>query len=265
MKIMSWNVNSVRAREARLIEVLRRHQPDALCLQELKTTDDGFPFEAVEAEGYHAVTHGQKTYNGVAILTRAPASEVIRNMDDGVADPQARLISALVGGVQVISVYVPNGDTVGSDKWAYKRQWLDRLARWLEIHADPSKPVALCGDFNVAIEDRDVSDMARWGGSVLCVPDIRAAMQRVLDWGLTDTFRLHVADAGKHSWWDYRGLSFPKNQGLRIDYVLSSAPLTAVCTGAAIDRNERKGKKPSDHAPVYADFDVDALTSPSGS
>lgn len=258
MKIISWNVNSVRARKDRLIEVLRRHRPDALCLQELKTVDAQFPMAEIEAEGYHAVTLGQKTYNGVAILAPTAPTDVIRNMDDGVADDQARLISATVAGVQVISVYVPNGGEMGSDKWAYKRRWFARLREWLEAHADPTKPVALCGDFNVAIEDRDVASLERWADGVLCVPEIRADMQAILDWGLTDTFRQHEAGAGLHSWWDYRGLSFPRNDGLRIDYVLASAPLAAVCAEAGIDRNERKGKQPSDHAPVYAVFDWSA-------
>ncbi|MFN3202636.1 MAG: exodeoxyribonuclease III [Bradymonadia bacterium] len=256
MKIMSWNVNSVRVRTERLVEVLRRHRPDALCLQELKTVDSGFPFSEIEAEGYHAVTLGQKTYNGVAILSPVKPMSVVRNMGDGVADEQARLISAIINGVQVISVYVPNGGVVGSDKWDYKRQWFSRLRTWLDGHSDPSQKVALCGDFNVAIEDRDVHNIDAWANSVLCVPEIRADMQRILDWGFTDTFRLHEVASGKHSWWDYRGLSFPKNRGLRIDYVLSTSTLTAACTDAGIDRNERKGKQPSDHAPVWADFDI---------
>lgn len=260
MRIMSWNVNSVRVRQKRLLALLERHKPDVLCLQELKTEDKGFPFAAIEAAGYHAVTHGQKTYNGVALLSREAPTEVLRGLDDGVDDPQARLISARYGDVRVVCVYVPNGGDFGSEKWAYKKAWYGRLVDWLGRVATPEAPLALCGDFNVSFDARDVNDEAAWLDTVLYHPEARALLERVAAWGLTDTFRMHQAEGGHFSWWDYRGGAFQRGHGLRIDFVLATAPLAARCTAAAIDRDERKVDRadkdnaPSDHAPVYADF-----------
>lgn len=254
MRIMSWNVNSVRAREQRLLALLARQSPDVLCLQELKVVDDQFPTEAVQALGYHVATHGQKTYNGVAILSRTPLSDVRRSLDDGVDDPQARFIVAETAGVRVASAYVPNGSELASDKWPYKLEWYARLRRWLEANARVDEPFALCGDFNVAPDDRDVAQPAAWAETVLCHPLARAALAAVTGWGLVDTYRERVTDGGHYSWWDYRNLGFPKNDGLRIDFVLATSPLAARLKGVAIDRDERKGEKPSDHAPVYADF-----------
>lgn len=267
MKIMSWNVNSVRVRHDRLLAVLERHRPDVLCLQELKTEDKGFPFEAVRAAGYHAVMAGQKTYNGVALLSRVEPSEVLRGLDDGVDDPQARLISAVYEGVRVVCVYVPNGSTMGSEKWAYKQAWYARLRAWLERHATPETPLALCGDFNVSFDERDVKDVAAWADSVLFHPEARALLENITAWGLVDTFRQHQAEGGHYSWWDYRGGSWQKNDGLRIDFVLATKPLSERCTAAGIDKDERKPPKkpaegepaadnPSDHAPVWAEFGV---------
>ena len=270
MRIMSWNVNSIRVREARLLRLLERHQPDVLALQELKTEDKGFPFAALEAAGYHAIAHGQKTYNGVALLSRVPGTDVLRGLDDGVDDPQARLVSARFGDVRVVAVYVPNGSTMGSDKWAYKQQWYARLGAWLQRHASPETPLALCGDFNVAFDARDVHDEAAWADGVLYHPEARALLNGVTAWGLTDTFRQHVTEGGHYSWWDYRGGGFQRGHGLRIDYDFATAPLAARCTAVGIDRDERKVERlpkgvkergegdtrtaPSDHAPVWADF-----------
>ena len=237
MKLATWNVNSIRAREERLHRWLGAHQPDVLCLQELKVTDDAFPLLPLRALGYHAAVHGQKTYNGVAVLSRVEPLAVERGFGDGGADTQARLVTALVGGVHVVSAYVPNGQEVGSDKWAYKVEWMKRLRAWLDRRFAKSDLVALCGDFNVA-------------------PEARAALENVRAWGLVDAFRLHHQAGGFYTWWDYRMLAFPKKEGLRIDHVLLSAPLAAKCTAALIDRDERKGKQPSDHAPVVAELDV---------
>ena len=256
MKLATWNVNSVRAREERLVRWLTEHRPDVLCLQELKVTEDAFPTLAIRSLGYHAVVHGQKTYNGVAILSRKEPSAVERGFGDGGDDSQARLVSASVDGVRVASAYVPNGAEVGSDKWAYKLQWMKRLRGWLDRRYPRSDLVAVCGDFNVAPEARDVCDPAGWEASVLFHPEARAALEHVRAWGLVDAFRLHHEEPGLYSWWDYRMLAFPKNQGLRIDHVLLSEPLAARCTGALIDRDERKGKQPSDHAPVVVELDV---------
>ena len=255
MKIATWNVNSIRAREERLIRWLGAHQPDVLCLQELKVQDADFPVDAVREAGYEAAFHGQKTYNGVAILARTPPEDVREGLGDDVDDPQARLLSVRVDGVRVISAYVPNGSTIESDKYAYKLAWLGRLREYLERDADPGDDVALCGDFNVAPEDLDVCDPAGWADSVLCHDDARSALARVADWGLTDTFRPLHPDEPIFSWWDYRQLAFPRNQGLRIDHVYATASLAATATEAFVDRDERKGKKPSDHAPVVVTFD----------
>ena len=254
MLVASWNVNSIKAREERLLKWLEARQPDVVCLQELKVEEDAFPFEKLEVAGYHAVVWGQRTYNGVGILSRTEPTEVKRGIDDEVDDLQARLIAARVRGYRVVSVYAPNGGEVGSEKWTYKLEWLKRLRAWLNRRGDPQEALLLCGDFNVAPEPRDVVDPAAWAKTVLFHPEARAALAQVSAWGLEDTLRLHTQDAGLYSWWDYRMLAFPKNRGLRIDLILASGPAARACTSASIDRNERKGKQPSDHAPVLAEF-----------
>jgi exodeoxyribonuclease-3 len=254
MKLATWNVNSVRAREARLLAWLAAWQPDVLCLQELKVVEADFPTAAVQALGYHAVVYGQKTYNGVAILSRTPPEDLRRGFGEDDDDPQARLVSARVNGVRVLSAYFPNGGEVGSDKFAYKLAWMEKLRVLLERTASPDEPLALCGDVNVAPDDRDVARPEEWKDTVLCHPAARAALQRIAAWGLDDTFRRHHAEGGFYSWWDYRMLGFPKNNGLRIDHVLATRRLAARSTAVEIDRNERKGKQPSDHVPVVATF-----------
>jgi exodeoxyribonuclease-3 len=254
VKIVSWNVNSVRARRERLFNWLAAQRPDVVCLQELKTTEADFPFDDLRAAGYHAVIHGQKTYNGVAILSRVEAADVERGFGDGGDDAQSRLIGARLAGVRVVSVYVPNGQEVGSEKWSYKLAWLGRLRSWLDRRCAPGEPLVLCGDFNVAPEARDVHDPAAWEPTVLFHPEARGALERVRAWGLTDTFRIHHQDAGFYSWWDYRMLAFPKDNGLRIDHIFASEPMARRCNAASIDRQERKGQLPSDHAPVLAEF-----------
>jgi exodeoxyribonuclease-3 len=256
VKLGTWNVNSVRARLERLLRWLDAHRPDVLCLQELKVSDEDFPFDEVRAAGYHAAVHGQRTYNGVAILSREEPLDVARGFDDGGSDDAARLIAARVAGVSVVCVYVPNGGELGSDKWSYKLDWLRRLRAWLERHHRADELLALCGDLNVAPEARDCSDPVAWEGTVLYHPEARAALRGVTDWGLVDAFRLKRPEPGLYSWWDYRMLAFPKNVGLRIDHVFVTRALGDRCTSAAIDRNERKGKQPSDHAPVMVEFDL---------
>jgi exodeoxyribonuclease-3 len=256
VNLASWNVNSIRVRRERLLRWLDTNRPDVMCLQELKATEAQFPFDAVRAAGYDLAVAGQKGYNGVAILARAGLGleDVRLGLDDGVEDPTARLISARVGGVRILSVYVPNGQVVGSDKYAYKLEWLRRLRDYVERHHRTSEPLVLCGDFNVAPEPRDVDRPKEWERSVLFHPDVRAALGEVTAWGLRDTFRLHHQEGGFYSWWDYRMLSFPKNDGLRLDLILATEPMASRCTEASIDRNERKGKLASDHAPVLATF-----------
>ncbi len=254
MQIATWNVNSIRAREDRTLAWLEMHQPDVLCLQETKVADEVFPRADFEALGYEVTVCGQKTYNGVALLSRTTPVEVTRRFDDDVEEPEARFLSAKIAGVQIICVYVPNGQVVGSEKHAYKLAWLTQLQRYLEQHGDPVEPLAVCGDLNIAPEDRDVCDPAEWADTVLCEPGVRDAFHRLCNWGLVDAFRVH-RDAGKlYSWWDYRQLAFQKNQGLRIDHILVTQPLAERSSNAFIDREARKGKGASDHAPVVAEF-----------
>jgi exodeoxyribonuclease-3 len=255
VKLASWNVNSISAREERLLAWLAKREPDVVCLQELKATDSAFPHAALERVGYRAAVLGQPTYNGVAILARSGIEDVTRGFGDGEADAQARLIGARVSGLRVASVYVPNGESVGSDKWAYKLAWLARLRAWLERSCDPGEPLVLCGDFNVAPDDIDVANPDRWRNTVLCHPDGRRALGELVAWGLFDAFRTLHPEERAYSWWDYRELGFPRNDGLRIDQLWVTGPLVERLRSAEIDRNERKGARPSDHAPVVAAFE----------
>ncbi len=255
MRIVSWNVNSIKAREERALKWVETHQPDVLCLQELKVVTEKFPFAAFEERGYRAVVHGQKTYNGVAIVTKATPEDVVSGIPGEGEEAQARVLSAVVEGLRVIDVYVPNGSTVGSEKWNYKLAWFERFFDYLKGAFDPNEPIVLCGDFNIAPDDDDVAKPEAWRNSVLCHPDARRFFEQLVDWGFEDTFRKHNPDGGVFSWWDYRQLAFPKGDGLRIDLVLATASVDETSMSAWIDRDERKGKQPSDHAPVVVDFD----------
>lgn len=254
MKIAAWNVNSIRARQQRVLDWLTAFQPDVLCLQELKCTDADFPLEAVRQAGYHAVTHGQKTYNGVAILSKREPTDVQRGMGDGAEEPQARVIAATVDGVRVVSVYAPNGQEPHSPAWHGKLEWYARLRRALDAQYHKDLPLVLCGDWNVAPEPIDVWDPQAWEGQTLFTLEERAALRHLCDFGLTDTFRALHPGEQKFSWWDYRMLAFPKNRGVRIDHVLATEPLARACVAADVDREARKGAQPSDHAPVWAEF-----------
>jgi exodeoxyribonuclease-3 len=254
MKVATWNVNSIKARKERLLAWLAHHRPDVLCLQELKLEDRAFPHAELLDAGYHAAVHGQKTYNGVAILSRVPATDVRVGLGDDVEDPQARLIRANVSGITIVSIYVPNGGELGSEKFNYKQAWLDRFDAYLKRTCDPAQPLVVCGDLNIAPDERDVARPEEWSESVLCAAEVRAAFQRIVDFGMVDCFRRHHAEAGLYSWWDYRQLGFPKNNGLRIDHILATKSAADRCTASFIDRDERKGKLPSDHAPVVAEF-----------
>jgi exodeoxyribonuclease-3 len=255
MKIATWNVNSVRARLERLLAWLQKVQPDIVCLQELKAKEDAFPYDAIREAGYHAAVYGQKTFNGVGILSRIEPQNIQQGMNDDTEDPQARFITAQVGGIQVISAYIPNGQIVGSEHYAYKLNWLRRLRAFLERHFTPQTPLVVCGDFNVARDELDVAEPMAWEESVLYHPTSRAALEEFLSWGLVDVFRQQHPEGKLYSWWDYRMLAFPKNDGLRLDYIFATQPLAARCTSSEIDRQERKGAKPSDHAPVITVFD----------
>jgi exodeoxyribonuclease-3 len=253
MKIATWNVNSIRVRHARLLAFLDRAAPDVLCLQELKCTDDDFPRDALRARGYSAAVFGQKTYNGVAVLSLGEITHIQRGFADGDPDPQARFVCVDTLGARVASAYVPNGAAVGSDKWSYKLAWLARLHRWLGAQRT-DVPFALCGDYNIAPDDLDVRNPSPWAGSTLCHPDARAAFRALASLGLHDVVRALHPEGGPLTWWDYRAGGFFKDDGLRIDHLLATEPLARRATAAVVDRDERAGEGASDHAPVIVTF-----------
>lgn len=252
--LATWNVNSIRARRDRVLAWTERVRPDILCLQEIKVTEEHFPFADFDAIGYEAAVYGQKTYNGVAILSRTPICDIRRGLDDGVDDPQARLLDAVVADQRVLCVYVPNGREVGSDKYDYKLAWLERLRGYLERTASPEEALLVCGDMNVAPERRDAAFPDQWEGSVLCHEDARTALARVRAWGLADLYRELHPDGTEYTWWDYRMLAFPKGNGVRIDHMLGTRTVADRSRRIWVDRDERKGTKPSDHAPVVLEL-----------
>jgi exodeoxyribonuclease III len=254
MKITSWNINSLRKRQDRLSAWLETTKPDVVCLQETKCADEQFPVLVVQAAGYHSAYHGEKSYNGVAILSKHKPCEVRASLCDEIVDPQARVIAATIDNVRVFSIYAPNGQAIGSPAYDYKLNWYARLRDCVSKEKTTDRIV--CGDFNVAPEDVDVHDPDLWCGAIMCSAGERTAFRQLCDTGLSDTLRLHHHEGGLFSWWDYRMLSFPKNRGLRIDAILASDPLAKMCTAAGIDREMRKGKEPSDHAPVWAEFNL---------
>lgn len=256
MIIVTWNLNSIRARMQRLLAWLEKHNPDVVCLQETKVIDDDFPAGELMAAGYHSAFVGQKSYNGVAILSRKPLKDVGASLGDEGDNSQARIITGKAGVCTVVSVYVPNGKSPGTEHYRFKLSWLQRLREFLDRQHTANQSVVLCGDFNVAPEDRDVHDPLLWEGEILCTDAERKALQNVVDFGFCDAFRLHHEEGGLFSWWDYRMLGFPKNRGLRIDHIYVTKPLVHQCTMARIDRDERKGKLPSDHAPVLVELDL---------
>ncbi len=251
MRLATWNVNSIRARAGRLAAWLDAAGPDVVLLQETKVEDAGFPHDLFASRGYQVAIHGQKSYNGVALAARGAIADVTTGLGEAALDEQARLIAGTVDGVRVASVYVPNGQAVGTDKYQYKLAWLAGLRRWLDRH-DRGQPLVIGGDWNIAPDDRDVYDPTKWAGEVLCSEPERAALREVLAWGLTDVWRAQHPDARGFSWWDYRGANFFKDQGLRIDHFLADATVAARVTACAIDRDARKGHDASDHAPVIA-------------
>jgi exodeoxyribonuclease-3 len=255
MKLATWNVNSLKVRLPHLLDWLGASSPDVVCLQETKLEDANFPAAALEAAGYGAVFSGQKTYNGVAILARAPLAAIDAGIP-GFEDAQRRVLSATAGDVRVVCAFVPNGQAVGSEKYEYKLKWLRAFADWLrgELAAHPN--LVVLGDYNIAPEDRDVHDPKRWAGQVLCSEPERAAFRRLLDLGFADTFRAFEQPAKSYTWWDYRLNAFKRNLGLRIDHILVSPALAAACSGCAIDLAPRRLERPSDHAPVIAQLAV---------
>jgi len=255
MKVATWNVNSIRARRQHVVDWLDAAQPDVLCLQELKVTDADFPYDDIRDCGYEAAVYGQKTYNGVAILSRHPITDVVQGLGDDEDDPQARLISAEVNGVTVVSAYFPNGSEVGSDKYEYKLRWMARLRKTLARRFDPTTDqLALCGDFNVAPWDDDIGRLGEWRSSVLACDPVRDALNQVADFGLRDVVRPFHPTGGVFSWWDYRGRGFERGNGLRIDHIYCTPQLAERTIGAVVDREERGRKSPSDHAPVVVEL-----------
>ena len=255
MKLATWNINSLNVRLPRVLAWLEANRPDVLCVQELKLEDHKYPRGELEAVGYRSHVFGQKTYHGVAILVRdgVPVGDVATGMR-GFDDDQKRLIAATIDGVRVVCAYVPNGQSVGSDKYAYKLRWCEAAEAYLRDAIATFRDLAFVGDMNIAPEPRDVHDPAAWEGQVLFSGPERAAFGRWIALGLLDSFRLFDQPPKTFSWWDYRMLAFPKNHGLRIDHVLVTPSMAARCVSCTIDRNERKGEKPSDHAPVVAQF-----------
>jgi exodeoxyribonuclease-3 len=255
MRIASWNVNSLNVRLPHLEEWLKARTPDVVALQETKLEDAKFPQAALSALGWHSVFAGQKTYNGVALLSREPATDLCVGIR-GFEDEQKRVLAATVGGVRVVDLYVVNGQAVGSEKYEYKLRWLRACRDWLAQEREQHPELVVLGDFNIAPDDRDVHDPAIWNEtSIHSSTGERAALRELLDIGLHDSFRLHSADAGQYSWWDYRAGAFRRNHGLRIDLVLVSDALRARCRASAIDREPRTWERPSDHAPVWVELD----------
>ena len=257
MRIVTWNVNSLRARLERVEEWIREVQPDVVCMQETKLADDAFPALTFEALGYQSAHHGQGQWNGVAILSKVGLDDVVSNFAPGIEpDPDARLITATCGGVRISSCYVPNGRSLDDDHYVYKLSWLDRLHAHLVADTSPAADVIVTGDFNIAPEDRDVYDPAKFVGATHVSPPERDRLRALLDWGLVDLFRRQHPEAGSvYSWWDYRAGDFHQGRGLRIDLALGSASIADRCTWSVVDRNARKGQSPSDHAPLVVDLD----------
>lgn len=255
MKIATWNVNSLKVRLEQVLEWLDANRPDVLALQETKLKDDAFPALEFEARGYSTLYSGQSAYNGVALIARHTGTDVATEID-GFEDPQRRVLAASYGDVRVVNLYVPNGQRVDSDKYFYKLDWLDALAAQLGRDLRRYPNLVVVGDFNIAPEDRDVHDPAAWAGKVLCSDRERAALARLHDVGLADTFRLFDQEAGTFSWWDYRAAAFRRNRGLRIDLILASGAMARRCTACVVDKEPRRAERPSDHAPVVAEFDA---------
>jgi exodeoxyribonuclease III len=254
LKLATWNVNSLAVRLPQLLDWLSANPVDTIVLQETKLTDDRFPQAEIEAAGYAATWFGQKTYNGVALLSRDGATDAVRNIP-GFADEQARVIAGTVSGLRVIGGYFPNGQAPGSDKFDYKMKWLRALREWLAVELAAHPQLVLLGDFNIAPEDRDVYDPVAWAGQIHCTPEEREHFRALLALGLHDAFRLFEQPAKSWSWWDYRNLAFRKNQGLRIDHVLVSEALKPRVSACTIDKLPRKNERPSDHAPVIVTID----------
>lgn len=240
-------------RQPHVIEWLQAHEPDVLVLQEIKQLTEKFPVDELQALGYHSFASGQKTYNGVAVISKSPATDPITDFPD-LEDPQRRLLAVTVGDIRVINLYIPNGSEVGSEKYAYKLDWLAVLHRFLATEIQQQEKLVVLGDFNIAPADEDVHDPEKWGEAILCSPAERKALAGLVDLGLTDVFRKFEHPEKTFSWWDYRAAGFRRNAGLRIDLVLTNEAMTNCCTACYVDKEPRMWERPSDHAPVVAEF-----------
>jgi exodeoxyribonuclease-3 len=254
LTLVTWNVNSIRVRLEHVLRWLGDHRPDVLCLQETKVPDDQFPADAFTQAGYQSAYRGQQTYNGVAILSRHPVDDVAVGFDGKDQEEQKRLIAGTVRGIRIVNAYVPNGSAPDSDKFPYKLDFMAKLKDYLARQHQPGQPLALVGDFNAAMAALDVYDERALEGSVCYHPDERKRMGSLLDWGLTDAFRALHPEEQAFSWWDYRGGSFRKNEGLRIDHIWVTEPLARRTVACWIDRDERAEEQASDHVPVVATF-----------
>lgn len=255
LKIATWNVNSLRVRLPQLAEWVATAQPDVIALQETKLPDADFPVEEIRTLGYEVAYAGQRTYNGVAVLSRAPLSVVATDIPD-FPDEQRRVLAVDTAGIRVIDLYVPNGQEPGSEKFAYKMRWLAALQRWLSAQRSTARRLVVLGDFNIAPEDRDVHDPAAWAGGVHVSPEERSALAALLNLGFVDVFRRFEQPEKSYSWWDYRAGAFRRNNGLRIDLILADLEFATACTACHIDREPRRAERPSDHTPVIAEFNL---------
>ena len=254
MKIATWNVNSINIRLEQMLQWLDETKTDVLCLQETKCVDENFPFQPINDAGYKVAFFGQKSYNGVAILSKHKIEDVQKGFQDDDEEQPKRLIAATVGGVRIVNTYIPNGTELWTDKFTFKLDWLQKLRKFFDETCDINKNVLLCGDFNVAPHELDVWSVPAWEGKLHFTKTERAAIHHVKQWGFTDVFRQMNGEVQEFSWWNYREGAFPKNQGLRIDHIWTSAPLAEKCTGCWIDKAPRVHERPSDHTPVVAEF-----------
>ncbi len=254
MKIVSWNVNSLKVRLEHVLQWSKQNSPDILAIQETKLTDDKFPEDEIKAAGWHVVYSGQPIYNGVCIISSSPATDIITDIE-GLDDPQRRILAATIDGVRIINLYVVNGSEPDSEKYAYKMHWLEQVTNFVRQQIEEYEYVVVLGDFNIAPDERDVYDADYWRGKILCTDKERAKLEGILDLGFDDSFRLLHDDGGHYSWWDYRMGGFPRNLGLRIDLILTNEPMSEMLTAAYIDKQPRGWERPSDHTPVVAEFD----------
>ena len=254
MLIATWNVNSILARMPLVLRWLDDVKPDVVCMQETKCTDDKFPTLVFQERGYQCQLFGQQSYNGVAILSRCECETTHRGYPGDDETAQSRLITSTVNDIQIVNVYIPNGQAVGSEKYEMKLAWMRRLREFFDQNYDPTRPVLLCGDFNVAPEERDVHDVRLWQGRIMFSEQERATLQQIKDWGFADAFRLHNEEGGKFTWWDYRAGAFRRNMGLRIDHVWVTEALVSRSVRTWIDLDPRTWEKPSDHAPMIAEI-----------